>query len=944
MGESDPSGPQPPRLWKSIEEAGGVAPVAGEFPEGAQEPMTAPDDGPSRRRFLGLLGASAALATSAGCSRKIDRGPIVPYTRKPVEVVPGVANFYASTFQEGTSSYGVLVKAREGRPIHVEGNDEHPFSRGKAPFRATADLLGLYDPDRLRTPLLDGTPAAWADALGRVVAGVKDAATKGEGVLLMTGAVSSPTQKALLDELRRLMPSSLRHVQVEPAADHAARRAALDAFGEARAVRYRYDRADLVLSLGADFLGTMEGAVGAISGFAARRKPAGVAAPMSRLYAFEGEMTLTGSKADHRFAVRPSALSKLGFALARSLHDHHGLALPAGVLPEAFPPFDLKKVAAESGLAPSLLEALVTDLARSQGAVLAVAGPSAPPDAHVACHVLNAMLGAEGKTIESDTAPDGPEVASPAELDALVGELAAGKFSAAILWGANPGYHHPDSAAWSAAFAKVPLRVRLSLLADETAQASQVVLPVNHWLESWGDFQPATDLLSLRQPLIAPLFDSRQGEEVLLALAAGLGAKVPADYQSYLRQRWEGLKPAGPLSFEAFWNASLHDGVARLSAEPRPARALKPPAMLVAAANARQSTPAKGLELVLHPCAKVYDGRYANNGWLQELPDPVSKVTWNNPVLVSVADAGRLGLNNGDDLKLEVGGRSVVAGALVQPGQAEGVLSLALGYGRLTGNVAHAVGVNAWPLTGSAAASPFLAQGVTATRTGAARLLARTQEHHSLGGREIAKLWTRAEYAKEARPPEEHPASLYPDHRYPNHKWGMAIDLSGCVGCSGCVIACQSENNVPVVGPEQVAKGREMAWLRIDRYYEGPPEAPRVVHEPMLCQHCDNAPCENVCPVAATTHSPDGLNQMTYNRCVGTRYCANNCPYKVRRFNFFEFNQSGGEVRDLAFNPEVTVRPRGVMEKCSFCVQRISTATQVARADGRRVRDGEIKP
>jgi molybdopterin-containing oxidoreductase family iron-sulfur binding subunit len=433
---------------------------------------------------------------------------------------------------------------------------------------------------------------------------------------------------------------------------------------------------------------------------------------------------------------------------------------------------------------------------------------------------------------------------------------------------------------------------------------------------------------------------------------------VPGDYLTFLRQRWEkSVFPAGsPVSFDAFWNASLHDGVARRVAPARPSPVIDPKPVLVAAAKAFQAAPVSGFELVLHADAKVFDGRYANNGWLQELPDPVTKVTWNNPVLVSIADAKRLGVTNGDDLKLEVGGRSVVAPVMVQPGQTEGVLSLSLGFGRSAGSVAHAVGVSAWPLFGLNADSPFIATGVSARPTGTKRLVARTQEHHSLGGRDIARLWTRADYAKEAQHPEspekkaKEEATLYEGHPYPNQKWGMAIDLSGCVGCSGCVIACQSENNVPVVGPEQVAKGREMAWLRIDRYYEGPPEAPRVVHEPMLCQHCDNAPCENVCPVGATNHSPDGLNQMAYNRCVGTRYCANNCPYKVRRFNFFEFSQGGvfdkgqSEVRELAFNPEVTVRPRGVMEKCSFCVQRISNARQVAKADGRPIRDGEVKP
>ncbi len=933
------------KLWKTPEQAlGALGAPSGEFPEGAQEAMELPEAGPSRRRFLGLLGASAALASGSACSRKVDRGPIVAYTRKPEEVIPGVAAHYASTFQEGETASPVLVKSREGRPIHVQGNDEHPFGWGKAPLRATADLLGLYDPDRLRGPVVDGKPATWDVAEGRLAAGVKDAVAKGTQVVLMTGAVVSPALASLVDELGRLIPG-LRHVALEPASDAVARDVAREVYGEPVVARPRYDKADVVLSLGADFLGTMDGASQAIAQFAGRRKPADVGSPMSRLWVLEGSMTLTGSKADHRLALRPSALGKVGFAIARALAVRHGLPLPAGLTLETLPPLDLGKVAAECRLDAKALEALAGDLARAKSVALAVAGPGAPPEAHAACHLLNAMLGAVGATVELEPVPRARQLATAAVLDALVADLGAGKVGALISWGVNPSYVWPDAAGWAAAAAKAPFRAHLALSLDETAAVSGVVLPVNHWLESWGDFDAGPGLTSLRQPLIAPLFDTRQGEEVLLALAIGLGARLPGDFHAYLAGLWQqGHSLAGPVPFERFWHASLHDGFVRRAIAPAAPPPLKPAALVTAAAAAFQAVPAEGLELQLVPDSKVYDGRYANNGWLQELPDPVSKVVWGNPLSLSLADAKRLGLALGDEVRLEAAGRSVTVPVLEQPGQAEGVVTLALGYGRAAGSVAAGVGVSAWPLVGTNPASPFGVGPVKVTPAGRNSRVVRTQEHHSLDGRDLAKLWTRAEYAKERGAHEEAPVSLYADQQFPEHKWGMAIDLSGCVGCSACVIACQSENNVPVVGPEQVERGREMAWLRIDRYYEGSPDAPRVVHEPMLCQHCDSAPCENVCPVAATTHSPDGLNQMAYNRCVGTRYCANNCPYKVRRFNFFEFNQNLSEVRDLAFNPEVTVRPRGVMEKCTFCVQRISNAKQVAKAEGRPMRDGDVKP
>jgi MoCo/4Fe-4S cofactor protein with predicted Tat translocation signal len=942
------------RYWRSLAEYHGLPPTeeerVAEAAHGAAGPPEFPGDGVSRRRFLGLLGASAALAAGASCSRA-ERGTIVPYTKRPPEVVPGVANHYASTFQEGTSAFGVLVKVREGRPIHIEGNDEHPEFAGKTHLRAIADLLRLYDPDRLRRPLLYGKPATWAEADGRIVPLLRAAAASRGPVLLVTGAVVSPTRMAVLEDLRRVLPG-LRHVAVEPLAGPGSRDAAVACFGEALTPRLRFDRADVILALESDFLGSDGQAPIAIREFVSRRRVEGRGDSMSRLWVLEAGMSVTGTNADHRLPVRPSASAAVAFALARALHEEHGIALPAGLSKEVLSAFGLDAIAGRVNAPRALLDALAADLAKAGRAALVVAGPSLPAEAHVASSLLNVMLGAEGHTVDAAAAcrpAAGPATAE--DLAAALREAKAGGVAAAIFWGVNPAYWLPDAALFKSAIARAPARIFIGLDRDETAEDCPIVLPEHHWLESWGDYETSEDLLSLEQPAIGPLYDTRQGEEILLGWAKALGAVVPAGYREYLKARWrrEVYSAASPVPFESFWSAALHDGVLRRPAAPASPRAIRIAAVETAASAAavEHAAPGMGLTLLLHPAVTVYDGRYANNGWLQELPDPVTTVTWGNPARLSPADARRLGLEDGDVVRLEARGRSLEVPLLVQPGQAEGTVSLALGYGRSTGSVATGVGVDAWPLMGTgsdAAGSPFLA-AARLTSAGTRAETATAQMHRSMEGRDIVRSLTLARYAKAGFEQEKRePATLFPAQEFPEHKWGMAIDLTACVGCGGCVVACQSENNVAVVGPEQVRRGRAMHWMRIDRYFDGSPDNPRVVHQPMLCQQCDSAPCETVCPVNATTHSPDGLNQMAYNRCVGTRYCANNCPYKVRRFNFLEYTAAKTEPESLVFNPEVTVRPRGVMEKCTFCVQRIDDVRQRAKGEGRAVRDGEIVP
>lgn len=907
-------------------------------------------DGLSRRRFLSLLAASSAVALGASSCSRIDRGKIVPYTKSPT-AIPGEACYYASAFQEGFVSHGVLVKTREGRPIHVEGNPEHGVFGGKTGLRAGADLLGLYDPDRLRKPAVNGIPTNWDEITPEIVQLLRMARDAGHPILLLTDAVASPTRLALIGHLKRALPT-LSHAAWEPAVSQPEIEAAQTLYGEVVLPRFRFDRAEVILSLQNDFLGATGNAPASIKDFAARRSLSEPGDPMNRLWVMEGCMTLTGANADQRLQVRPCGIAPTVLALVRFLNELYGIPLPGGLRAENLRPFDLDGQAKDAGIQPHVLRALAADLKRAGKSALVLAGSALPVEAHMACHMINAMLGAEGHTVDTSFAPPAPDVVTCTGLQELLKEAVQGRFAAAVFWGANPAYSSPFPGLWKEAVAKIPSKIRIGLYEDETALECRWRLPEHHWLESWGDFAPSTDVLCLRQPTIGALHDTRQGDEILLSWLAALGENVPGTYLEYLKARWlNEVYPAGsPVSFQEFWNAALHDGVLHRETKSRPPRIAREAVFAVsvqAAAACRNSQ--EGFDLVLQPDSAVHDGRYANNGWLCELPNPVTKATWGNPVLLSAADAQRLGINDGDLVRIVAGSATVEVPALLQPGQTAGVAGLALGYGRTTGNVAQGIGVNAFLLMDAGAASPHLRRGVKISASAGHRALPLTQIHYRMAGRDPARTWTLGEYARkisgeEKRRSEPGHVSLIPAQKFTGHKWGMVIDLSACVGCSACVIACQSENNIQVVGPEQVAKGRHMHWIRVDRYYEGNLKDPLVVHQPIPCQHCDDAPCEIVCPVNATNHSPDGLNQMSYNRCVGTRYCSNNCPFKVRRFNFFEYSAMKKDPERLVFNPEVTVRPRGVMEKCTFCIQRIEDMRLKAKAEGRGIRDGEIRP
>ena len=677
-------------------------------PPGALEALYDGIDGISRRRFLSLLSASAALAFGSSCS-KIDRGTIVAYTKRPGTIVPGVPAYYASTFQEGLATHGVLVKTREGRPIHIEGNSEHAISP-KTSLRAMGDLLGLYDPDRLRAPSYKGESRSWEEAEKALVQSLSDARLMDKPILLLTGAVASPTQKALIDDLKLAFPS-LRHCAWEPSAPQSESEAAGLLYGSAVSPRPRFDRADLVLSLQCDFLGVDANAPLFIREFAARRTLSSPNQPMNRLWVLEGGMTLTGANADQRVQIRPSASTRLLFALIRLLNESHSMPLPAGLKPQDLKPFDYQTIANDCAIDPSTLMLLAGDLARAGKSALVIAGPALPPEAHIACVLLNSTLGSLGTTVDFDSAPPQPEILTFAGLQELLNEAARGSFAVGIFWETNPAYAFPQTALWKKAIAEVHDTYRIGLYEDETALDCLWRIPENHWLESWGDFEAASDFVSLRQPVMASIYDIRQAEDFLLSCMRRMRIKAARSYLEYLKDRWRSdvYSLTSPAPFEIFWNAALNNGGARRKPRQRVPLSINAEAAGKALTSASGSLPSAApdqFEVILSPAAGIYDGRYANNGWLHELPDPVTKATWGNPALFSAIDAKRLGLADGDMVRITAAFGSADAPVLVQPGQARGVVSLALGYGRRTGNVAVGIGFNAYPLIDVSSNSP----------------------------------------------------------------------------------------------------------------------------------------------------------------------------------------------------------------------------------------------
>jgi Fe-S-cluster-containing dehydrogenase component/anaerobic selenocysteine-containing dehydrogenase len=920
----------------------------------------------ARRDFLTLMGASMAMSTVACVRRPVHK--IIPYVVKPEEITPGVANFYASTDPETGS--GVVVRVREGRPIKLEGNDLHPMTRGALSARGQAQILGLYDPERLTAPATrkrggSARKAAWQELDAAAIEQLKKVAASGGKVAVLTGEIRSETTRKLVAEFLSQFRQGV-HVEYEPLALDEVVAGQELSYGTAVLPAYRFDQADYVLSLGADFLGTWPGAAEASTLWVGKRKLNGPVAQnktLSKLVTFEGMMSLTGANSDERYPVRPGDELKVALSIAQVISSNgaqigaDAQSLVAGYRPDV--------VAKDLGMTDGgeAIRKIGLELLKHRGRSIVIAGgiSSKTADAvglQVAVNLINSALGNEGQTVDGASVLPARGVGFAA-LHALVQDMRDGKVGALVIWGANPAFTLPTSADFVESSKKVGTVIALAERDDESAQLADLVAADHHWLENWGDAHPRKGLYSLQQPVLAPIHDTRSGQDTLLVWTRALGGKGAESWHEYLRASWRdgvarefGVAAGG---FEKFWEGALRDGVVdslkgRLPASS--ARSIRSSA--VSRLPKFKATSSDATLLALYSKVSMGDGRHANNAWLQEMPDPITTVAWDNYLNVGPAAAEKLGLRQDDVVEVTAEGVRIELPVNIQPGLHPQTVAMAVGYGRKNaGKVGNGKGVDAYPMVKVVSgALVFSGQEVKVRRTGRFFKLAQTQWHHKSENRPVINDLTLAEYianpgASNHTDPHlrlKEVPSIWPVHDYSKgYQWGMSIDLNSCTGCGACIIACQAENNIPVVGRDNVRISREMHWIRLDRYYSGSPEQPSVVFQPMICQHCENAPCETVCPVLATVHSEDGINQQIYNRCVGTRYCANNCPYKTRRFNFFDHWKSYEGTLNMAWNPEVTVRSRGIMEKCTFCTQRIRDARDKAALEGRHIRDGELK-
>ncbi len=879
---------------------------------------------PDRREFFGIAGASLALAGLAGCGRGPLRDDIEPYVHEPEDVVPGRASSYATSVPAGAAETGVLVTTHMARPTKIEGNELHPASDGATDAVTQAILLSLYDPDRSATLFRDGGATTWRRVLADMRAALARHEADGTGLRLLTGAVPSPSIAETYDRFLGRFPGSMWHAH-DPLAPTRARAGIEQAFGTIGDLHYRLDEARVVAAFDSDFLMEGAGAVRYARDFAQGRRRG--AADMLRLYAAEPMPTVTGSVADHRLPLRSGDVGRTMLALAAEL----GVARSG--------PGD------ETEREASWVRALARDLEDSPGRSLVAVGERQPVSVHALAMAINDHLQNVGRTLIITEPVD--ESAGAGTLSELAADIEAGDVQTLLIAGTNPVATAPADLAIGDRIEAVDVSFHLGLYRDETARRCRYHVPEAHPLERWGDGRAFDGTLSLRQPVIRPIDGGRSPLDVVAALtpdAVDVAGEGPGADRERLRAYWRG-HPAFAADFDATWRRTLHDGVVPASALPPMSVTLRDDALSGSRGElegARQQGGDEGdleLAFALHP--RVLDGRYANNEWLQELPTPITNLTWDNPAMVGPTTAERLGIRSGDEVRIRSGQAEVLAPAWVIPGHAEGAMTLHLGYGRELGRVAEGRGFSAEALRSSEALWRAAGQ---AQATGRTWTIASTQHHHQMEGRDLIREASAEAYERDAeifaRPIPD--LSLYPDWEYPAEKWAMVIDLNSCIGCGACMVACQAENNIPVVGKEEVVNAREMHWIRVDTYYTGDDDDPEFRHQPVPCMHCERAPCELVCPVQATVHSTDGLNDMVYNRCVGTRYCSNNCPYKVRRFNFFDYARRDEAHLDPGRNPEVTVRTRGVMEKCTYCVQRISLARIEAKNEQRPIRDGEV--
>jgi MoCo/4Fe-4S cofactor protein with predicted Tat translocation signal len=964
------------KYWRSLDELAATPAfqqlMRHEFPEQAD----VWPDSLSRRHFLSLMGASLALAGLSGCSVKpAPMGKIVPYVTPPPTMVAGEPLFFATAQALPGGAVGLLVESHMGRPTKIEGNPQHPASGGATSLYHQASILTLYDPDRSQTVTYQGRTRAWSEAVVTLRAALeKERKNGGAAVRILSEPIRSPSLARQREQFLKALPNAKWHVY-EPLPQDSRLEAIKRAFGRDLDCHYSFKEADVVLSLDADFLGSEPGNLRSIADFMSRRrirtspKDAGQAT-MNRLYCVETDLTCTGAKADHRLAVRVQDVEGLARALAAKLGV---LKTDTGQPAEA----------SASGPHAKWIAAVAKDLEQHHGRALVVAGNRQPVAVHLLALAINEHLGSVGKTIFfASPATFGP-TARIDSLQQLADDMRQDRVKVVLILDANPIYSAAVDLKFAEALERVPLRVHLGLYRDETARRCQWHINQAHFLETWGDALAFDGTATIQQPLIEPLYRGRSAIELVAFLATMHETPVEELVRGHWRDVWnrqtKGSK--SDAAFDEFWKIALHDGVVAGTGSPHTGvqlsddweRHLGPPSNAAPAASSASS--GGSYELSFAPDPTVFDGSFANNGWLQECPKPSTTLTWDNAALLSPKTARQLGIEYGEYahggehggfempvVELKFDGRSVLAPAWIVPGQADGSITLHFGYGRefagrVGGQGTERVGVNAYALR--TAANPWFIPNVEVTKTDRSHLLACTQEHHVMENRALVRSATLEEYhhkpdfaaepdrIKESQETLRAPAPLdfYPqfDQSPPKHKWGMVIDLTTCVGCKACVVACQAENNIPVVGKEQVAAGREMHWIRVDRYVSGAPEEPQEFHfQPVPCMHCERAPCEYVCPVEATVHSAEGLNDMVYNRCVGTRFCSNNCSYKVRRFNFFHYADYETASLKLLYNPDVTVRSRGVMEKCSYCVQRIRHAQIDADRDERPIADGEV--
>jgi Fe-S-cluster-containing dehydrogenase component/anaerobic selenocysteine-containing dehydrogenase len=885
-----------------------------EFPEGVDKPPHF-----TRRELLMLLGANAALAGAAGCSRGSPE-LIVPYVRQPPEVTPGVPSRYATTMTLGGYGTGLVVESHEGRPTKAEGNALHPASLGALGAFEQASVLSMYDPARARELTCAGAPSTWRALLDEVAA----TPPPGKRIHVLLEPTTSPHLGPLIERLRR--KGIAIHFD-EPLSRATARAGAELAFGRVVEPRWDFARADVVLALDSDFLAAAGSPMAWARAWADKRRMSVPEAAMSRLYVVEPRLTTTGMSADERLPVQSREVRSVAASIVAALAAMGGATVPA----------DVRRTAASrpAGLYETWAKVVARDLHAHAGASLVLAGHGQPPEVHALAHAANELLGNSGHTVTFASSPVIEAGEASHGLEALVRAIDAGDVAALVIVGGDPAYTASADLELARRIRSVPSTAYVGLYENETARLCRWVVPEAHFLEAWSDARAFDGTASIAQPLMRPLAEGKTVGQVLAGLAGATGATS----RELVEQHWRSVAPDDA---PAFWEQALVRGVVEATREPAIATAIDWSA--IARVLFTPGPPRALLEIVFFADAKVHDGRFGNSAWLQELGDPVTKLAWDNAALVSPSTASSLGIASEDAVEIDVRGRSIRAPVLVLPGMAEDVVALAVGYGQtIADRVSFGVGANAYAIRDSRA--PWF-DDASLRKSGPSWPLALTQEHWSMEGRPIVLCRTLDEYRADpafAAAHNERRRSLYGIVPDAPHQWGMTIDLNACTGCSACVIACMAENNIPVVGKGGVRLGREMQWIRIDRYLSNDASGPIALVQPMLCQHCEKAPCEYVCPVNATVHSHDGINEMVYNRCVGTRFCSNNCPYKVRRFNFFNYNVDKADELSLAMNPDVTVRARGVMEKCSYCVQRIREVEIRARREERPMRDLEIQ-